>query len=230
MQETKGQGETERGAAVFDLDGTILDTLGDLAAAMNHALRANGLPEQSIEHTRESIGSGIRLLVERSVPAGCDPELADAVLGDFRSYYASHARVLTRPYPGVAEAVAALKREGVACGVVSNKIDEVVKELVEAYFPGAFAASVGERPGVPRKPAPDSTLAVLEELGVPASPERAVYIGDSEVDVATAQAAGLPCICVTWGFRSRDELLAAGATTLVDSPEELVPAVLGLFA
>lgn len=222
--------EAVRGAAVFDLDGTILDTLGDLAAAVNHALRAHGLPEQGIDHTRASVGNGIRLLVERSVPEGCDPELIEAVLADFRSYYAAHARDLTRPYPGVAEAVDALGRAGVACGVVSNKVDGVVKELVGAYFPGAFKTSVGERPGVPRKPAPDSTLAVLKELGVAASSGRAVYIGDSEVDVATAQAAGLPCVCVTWGFRGRDQLIAAGATTLVDSPEELVGAVLGLIA
>ena len=221
-------------AAVFDLDGTILDTIEDLACAVNHALREHGLPEQPLAHTRASVGNGIRLLIEKSVPAGTPADLADAVFDDFRSYYAAHSRERTRPYPGVAEAVAELTAAGVACGVVSNKVDDVVRDLAAAYYPGAFRAVVGERPGIPRKPAPDSTFAVLEELGVPAASNtagtpHAVYIGDSEVDIATAAAAGLPCISVTWGFRGRDALLAAGATTLVDSPDELAACVLSIL-
>ncbi|MCH4053390.1 MAG: HAD-IA family hydrolase [Atopobiaceae bacterium] len=211
-------------AAVFDLDGTLLDTLGDLAAAVNFAMRAHGMPERSIAQTKASVGNGIRLLIERSVPEGTPEDQVDAAFDDFRAYYAAHSRDLTRPYPGVPEAVDELKRAGVAVGVVSNKVDDVVQDLLEAYFPGVFPAATGEREGIRRKPAPDSTFDVLAKLGVDAG--HAVYVGDSEVDIATARNAGVRCLSVSWGFRDVDALLAAGATTIVATPAELVRAVL----
>ena len=211
-------------AAILDLDGTILDTLDDLAAAVNHALGAFGLPEQSREHTRLSVGNGIRRLIARSVPEGTDPQLEEQVFEEFRSFYATHANVLTGPYPGMPELLVRLRAAGVKLAVVSNKGDNVVQALIEEHYPGIFDHVAGEKEGVPRKPAPDSTLAALAALG--ASPERTAYVGDSEVDVATASNAGLPCITCTWGFRTRDVLEAAGATTFVDSMEELEQALL----
>ena len=212
-------------AAILDLDGTILDTLDDLANSVNHALAAFGLPEHTREHTRASVGNGIRRLIARSVPEGTPIEVEEQVFLEFRSHYAAHANVLTVPYPGIPELLEHLRAAGVRLAVVSNKGDAIVQDLVAQHFPGMFDVVAGEREGVPRKPAPDSTLVAIAGLG--ADPASTVYVGDSEVDIATAKAAGLPCVSCTWGFRSREALVAAGATTFVDSMEELERAIVG---
>lgn len=205
---------------IFDLDGTILDTLADLAAAVNHALGKNGLPERTLPEVRSFVGNGIRRLIERSVPEGTDKRATDTVLADFSAYYAIHCADATASYPGVRGVLTQLKARGYRTAVVSNKIDSAVQMLVPHYFGGDFDFAVGEKPGVRAKPAPDAVFAALQALGV--KKEDAVFVGDSEVDLETAQNAGIPCISVTWGFKDRDFLLAHGAKTLIDRPEELL--------
>lgn len=205
--------------AIFDLDGTILDTLGDLTAALNHALTAHGFPPRTPEEARSFVGNGIRNLIRRALPAGTPEETVEAVHADFGPFYHDRCAVHTRPYAGIPEALAALRAAGVRTAVVSNKPDREARLLVEAYFPGLFDAAAGEKPGVPRKPAPDGVAAVLRALR--ADPARAVYIGDSEVDVETARNAGLRCVSVDWGFRTRAQLEAAGAAEIVSAPEAL---------
>ena len=204
---------------IFDLDGTVLDTLADLAAALNYALNKNGLPQRDIAEVRAFVGNGIRKLIERGVPSGTDERTADAVHADFSAYYALHCADATAPYEGVRDVISALRAKGLRTAVVSNKIDSAVQMLVQRYFPGDFDFAVGERADVRRKPAPDAVFAALEALGV--KKEDAVFVGDSEVDLETAANAGLPCVSVTWGFKDRDFLLAHGAKTLIDTPEEL---------
>lgn len=205
--------------AVFDLDGTILDTLADLSASLNHALTACGCPARTLDEARRFVGNGIHKLVERGVPAGTDEAGVEAVFAAFKAHYALHSRDATRPYDGIPELLRRLRTDGVKLAVVSNKVDGAVGELCRYYYPGLFDAAVGEREGVRRKPAPDAVFQVLKELAVPA--DRAVYIGDSDVDVQTAKNAGLPVISVTWGFRDEDFLRDHGATTFAHTPEEL---------
>ncbi len=211
--------------AVFDMDGTILNTLDDLMDSLNFALRRAGYPERTLAEVRSFVGNGIRKLVERGVPKDAGAAATDAVFADFSAYYAAHCADKTRPYEGVAELIGALRRAGCKTAVVSNKTDEAVRELCAEYFPGLFDASIGERPGIRKKPAPDSVLEVLSLLGFNA--QDAVYIGDSEVDIATAQNAGLNSIIVEWGFRDRDFLIDNGAKVLVSSPREVAPIILG---
>ncbi len=208
---------------IFDMDGTVLNTLADLTAALNFALQKNGLPQRTQREVRSFVGNGIRKLIERGVPTGTAPEATDAVHADFTAYYGAHCMDATAPYAGVREALAALRAAGYKTAVVSNKADYAVQALVRAIFPGDFDYAAGEKPGVRRKPAPDMVFAALTALGV--APEDAVYVGDSEVDLATAENAGLPCISVTWGFKDRDFLLEHGAKTLIDAPEALERAV-----
>ncbi len=205
--------------AVFDLDGTILDTLEDLADSTNHALSVNGLPERSIDEVRRFVGNGIRNLIERAVPEGTGDELTDKVFSEFREYYAIHCFDKTRPYEGILECMEKIRRDGMQVAVVSNKADFAVQELCERFFPGLSDISVGEREGVRRKPYPDSVLHVLDSLGT--KKEDAVYIGDSEVDVKTAENAGIDEIAVEWGFRDSGYLRAQGAKVLVKTPAEL---------
>lgn len=210
---------------IFDLDGTLLDTLEDLHVAVNHALAAGGLELRSIEETRRFVGNGVRLLVERAVPSGTPREKTDAVFAAFMAYYLIHCTDRTAPYPGVSALLSALRAAGVKTAVVSNKADAAVQTLCERYFPGLYDICVGERPNVRRKPAPDSVNAVLAALGEARS--TAVYVGDSEVDIETAKNAGMPCISVTWGFRDREELQAHGAVRFADSAEALRRMLLG---
>ena len=205
--------------AVFDLDGTILDTLEDLADSTNHALAVNGLPERSIDEVRRFVGNGIRNLIERAVPEGTGDELTDRVFSEFREYYAIHCFDKTRPYEGILECMENIRRDGMQVAVVSNKADFAVQELYERFFAGLSDISIGEREGVRRKPYPDSVLHVLDSLGV--EKEDAVYIGDSEVDIKTADNAGLDEIAVEWGFRDSEYLRTQGAKTLVKTPAEL---------
>jgi phosphoglycolate phosphatase len=206
-------------AAVFDMDGTILDTLKDLAAAMNYGLRAVGYPERTVDEARRFLGNGAERLMREALPPDTDETTFAAALAAFKEYYLPHCEDTTKPYPGIADLLRALRKSGIKTAVVSNKIDPAVGELAEKYFPGLLDAAVGERAGVRKKPAPDTVLTVLEELGIPKS--RAVYIGDSEVDVETAENAGLPSIIVTWGFRKREFLETLNCGAIVDTTEEL---------
>lgn len=190
-------------AILFDLDGTILDTLGDLHASTNAVLRQFGYPERTMDEVRRFVGNGARRLIEQAVPAG-ESHRVDEVLSVFQSYYAAHCDILTRPYPGIPEVLTALG-EKYPLAVVSNKPDRAVKELAKIYFPALYAR--GESNHCPRKPAPDMVRMAMEALGA----ENCVYVGDSEVDVLTAKNAGVPCIAVTWGFRDVEILRAAGA-------------------
>lgn len=196
---------------LWDLDGTLLDTLEDLTDAVNYALRQFDHPERTKWEVRDFVGNGVRRLIERAVPEGAD---AGAVLAVFRAYYNTHFQIKTKPYGGILEALAELGK-AFPMAVVSNKPDSAVKPLCEQYFPGLYAQ--GESPDCPRKPAPDMVFAAMEALGV----ENCIYVGDSEVDVRTAKNAGVPCLSVLWGFRDREELQNAGALYFCESPDQL---------
>lgn len=207
---------------IFDLDGTLLDTLGDLAAAVNYALRKYGLSEHSIDDVRSFVGNGVRVLMQRAVPEGEANPLFEEVLAAFRSYYLEHSLDTTCPYDGIPELLAELRRRGCHTAVVSNKFDAATKELCRYFFADTIEVAVGEHEaeGIRKKPAPDTVEEALRQLGV--TKEGAVYVGDSDVDILTAHNAGLPCISVLWGFRSREFLQANGATTFVTSPLQLL--------
>lgn len=200
-------------AVLFDLDGTLLDTLGDLHAAVNHVLLQFGYPARTVEEVCRFVGNGARRLIEQAVPAG-EAAQVDAVLAAFQAHYAAHCDILTRPYAGIPEALAVLA-ERYPLAVVSNKPDRAVNELAKIYFPGLYAR--GESTDCPRKPAPDMVLKAMEALGA----DRCVYVGDSDVDILTAKRAGVPCLSVTWGFRGQEELQAAGAQYFCHSPNDL---------
>lgn len=211
-------------AVIFDLDGTLLDTLQDLTDSVNHALTSRGWPARRQDEIRSFVGNGVRRLVARSLPEGMENPDYEAVFALFHEHYAAHCRDTTCPYPHVLELLNGLRKAGLKLAIVSNKSDEEVKKLSEQWFGDLIPVAVGERAGIERKPAPDSLFQVLKELGV--SLERAVYVGDSEVDVQTAHNAAMACVAVTWGFRSRTELLAAGAELIVDDTQELLTALL----
>lgn len=204
---------------LWDLDGTLLDTLQDLQDGTNYAMDAFGYPRRTLEEVRQFVGNGARNLLIKAAPAEAD---IDAVLAAFHEYYDVHCQDKTSPYPGILEALARLA-EKYPMAIVSNKPDVAVKPLCEKYFPGLYAR--GEIAGCPRKPAPEMVYAAMEAIGV----ERCVYVGDSEVDIATAKNAGVPCLSVLWGFRDRETLEQAGGThfcentaCLVEKLEELV--------
>ena len=210
---------------IFDLDGTLLDTLDDLADAVNWALKQEQLPRRTREEVRAFVGNGIRNLIERAVPAGTEAAQTDRVFAGFKARYAGHCADKTRPYPGILELLARLRAEGIRTAVVSNKADFAVQTLCRDYFPGLVDCAVGERAGIPKKPAPDSVQEVLRALKI--SREQAVYVGDSEVDVVTARNAGMDGILVLWGFRDRQTLERAGAKTIAATAEELCAALIG---
>ena len=207
---------------IFDLDGTLLDTLGDLAASVNYALRTHGMPEHSVDDVRRFVGNGVRKLMERAVPDGADNPRFDAAFATFRQHYMAHSLDTTRPYEGIPEALEALKARGCHLAVVSNKMMAATQELCRHFFPDTLEVAIGEdeAAGIRRKPAPDTVFAALKALGV--GKENAVYVGDSDVDIQTACNAGLPCISVLWGFRDRDFLLQNGAETFISTPSELL--------
>ncbi|MBR5409660.1 MAG: HAD-IA family hydrolase [Clostridia bacterium] len=207
-------------AVIFDMDGTVLDTLSDLRTATNVALRKNGLPERGLDEVRRFVGNGILRLVEQAVPAGTPAGTVQNVFDDLNAYYRDHCADETKAYPGIKVMLRALRTAGLRTAVVSNKPDYGVQALVEQYFKGLFDFAVGVTPGVNRKPAPDMVNAALAALG--ASPETAVYVGDSEVDIATANNAGLPCICVSWGFRDPAVQRAHGATLFANTPVDVL--------
>lgn len=205
---------------IFDLDGTILNTLEDLADSVNFALAANQLPERTLQEIRRFLGNGVRKLVERSLPEGCDEAVGNKVFDKFREYYKEHCADKTRPYEGISELLDSLQDKGYYLAVVSNKADFAVKELCETYFPKKFEYAVGEREGIRRKPYPDSVLEVLDKLHI--KKEHAIYVGDSEVDIQTAKNAGIEMICVKWGFRDVEYLLEQGAEKMVAYPNEIL--------
>ena len=207
---------------IFDLDGTLLDTLGDLAAAVNYALREHGMPEHSIDDVRRFVGNGVRKLMERAIPDGtANPEF-EATFATFRQYYMAHSLDTTRPYDGIPETLAALKTRGCRLAVVSNKMMAATQELCHYFFPDTIEVAIGENEaeGIRKKPAPDTVFTALRQLGV--GKDDAVYVGDSDVDLETARQSGLPCISVLWGFRDRDFLIKHGAKTFVSAPQELL--------
>ncbi len=212
-------------AVLFDLDGTLLDTLDDLADAVNYALSRFSYPLRTREEVRAFVGNGVRLLIVRALPEGEGDARVDEVLAVFKTYYADHARVKTAPYSGISSLLRRLFDAGVRVGVVSNKFDAAVRELSAFYFGDLVPLAIGEQAGIPKKPAPDALLAAMEALGV--SRGETVYIGDSEVDAETAARAGLPLIAVLWGFRDRAQLAAAGATCFAADAEELSLLLLG---
>lgn len=205
--------------AIFDMDGTILSTLDDLANGVDYALSENGLPARSKQETRAALGRGVRFLIEQSVPAGLSDAEISKVEEDFLKYYKVHSMDNTRPYDGIVELIKEVRASGVKTAVVSNKIDSAVKELCANFFEGAFDVAYGERVGIPRKPDPKPINAIIDEFGL--SKNEVVYIGDSEVDLLTANNAKIDHIIVTWGFRDRAFLEQNGAKNLVESMEEL---------
>ncbi len=210
---------------IFDLDGTLLDTLEDLADSANFALAQGGFPARTLEEIRGFVGNGVGLLIHRALPAGTPPEREASCLAAFKAHYLENMRNKTAPYPGVLDLLDRLNTNGCKVAVVSNKFDGAVKELCARYFGDRLPVALGERPGLDKKPASDLVRACLEALD--SSTEEAVYVGDSEVDILTARNAGLPCYSVTWGFRGREFLLEHGAERLVDTPKELVDLLLG---
>lgn len=204
---------------IFDLDGTLLNTLEDLADAVNYALRKMGMPERTLEEVRTFVGNGVRRLMELSVPEGSNNPAFEETFAKFREYYGVHCNDKTKPYEGVLELIRELKKAGYALAIVSNKLDSAVKELAEIYFEGIVKVAIGEKEGVAKKPAPDTVYEALRELNMPK--ETAVYVGDSEVDVMTAKNSGLPCISVLWGFRDEAFLRQNGATQFARTAEEV---------
>lgn len=204
---------------IFDLDGTLLDTLQDLATSVNYALRQHHMPEHSIDDVRRFVGNGVRRLMERAVPEGAADPAFEAAFATFREYYMEHSLDTTRPYDGIPELIHELKERGCRMAVVSNKMMAATQELVHHFFP-EIEVAIGEHEaeGIRKKPAPDTVFAAMKQLGQGS----AVYVGDSDVDLATARNSGLPCISVLWGFRDREFLLAHGATTFVEKPCEIL--------
>lgn len=207
-------------AAIFDLDGTLLDTIDDLKNSINHALSVCGYPPRTRAEVLAFVGNGVPRLVELAVPPGTPADRRQAVLDAMNAHYAAHCAQLTRPYPGVTDVLRTLRAAGVRVAVVSNKPDYGVQELCARYFPGLLDSAVGMREGIRKKPYPDAVEAALAAFGVP--PERAVYIGDSEVDVQTAKNAHTALISVDWGFRTHAQLVEAGAEHIVSDADALL--------
>lgn len=200
---------------LFDLDGTLVDTLGDLHAAVNYALSQFGYPGREIREIRNFVGNGMRNLIKRALPEGAEEETVSKVLAVYQPYYDSHNLILTRPYDGILSVLEELKGK-YPIGVVSNKQDTAVKPMCAQFF-GPELYALGEIPGTPRKPAPDMLQKAMADLGI----DSAVYVGDSEVDLQVAENAGLPCLLVTWGFRDKEVLEKAGGKHFCEAPEKL---------
>ena len=207
---------------IFDLDGTLLDTLADLATAVNYALRQHGMPEHTIDDVRRFVGNGVRKLMERAIPDGEKNPDFEATFATFREYYMHHSLDTTRPYPGIIETLEALKEQGCRLAVVSNKMMAATQELCRHFFAETIEVAIGENEaaGIRKKPAPDTVFEALRQLGE--EKDSAVYVGDSDVDLETANNSGLPCISVLWGFRNRDFLIQHGAKTFISAPSELL--------
>lgn len=208
-------------AVIFDLDGTLLNTLDDLADSTNYALSKFGYPTRTIDEVRQFVGNGVAKLIERAIPEGKNNPNFEKCLAIFKENYAQNMYNKTAPYNGIIEMLSNLKSKGIKIAVVSNKFDLAVKELCKKYFEGFidFAAGENEAQGIKKKPAPDTVISVLKEFNF--ASEDAVYVGDSDVDIMTAKNSKMPCISVTWGFRDEKFLLENGATILINAPSEI---------
>lgn len=204
---------------IFDLDGTLLSTLADLAASTNYALRTHHMPERSLDEVRRFVGNGVKKLMERAIPDGLNNPLFEETFATFRQHYMQHNLDTTQPYPGIMQLLEQLKAEGKNIAVVSNKFYAATRELCRHFFGDLVPVAIGEREDIRKKPAPDTVIEALRELGV--DKEGAVYIGDSDVDIMTAKNSGMPCVSVLWGFRDNEFLLEHGATTLISQPEDM---------
>lgn len=205
---------------IFDLDGTLLNTLEDLTDSVNYALELYGYPKRSIEEIRKFLGKGVRKLIELAVPGGIDDPFYNECLEANQKHYSENMRNKTAPYNGIIELLQQLKEENYKLAVVSNKLDKAVKELVQDFFGEYIQVAIGETADISKKPAPDTVFQALQELQ--SSAGKAIYVGDSEVDVRTAKNAGTKCVAVTWGFRDRDVLEREGADFIIDRPIELM--------
>mgnify|MGYP000142865969 CR=1 FL=1 len=205
---------------VFDLDGTLLDTLRDLAASCNYALGCAGMPERSIDEVRMFVGNGVKKLMERAIPEGLDNPRFEETYETFRKHYLVHCLDTTKPYLGINDLLREMKIRGINMAVVSNKFYEATHDLCQYFFGDYINVAIGESEVIRKKPAPDTVVEALKQLGV--SAENAVYVGDSDVDVSTAKNAHIPCISVLWGFRDRAFLISHGATTFVERPCEIL--------
>ncbi|NLO99048.1 MAG: HAD family hydrolase [Clostridiaceae bacterium] len=205
---------------IFDLDGTLLNTLEDLTDSVNYALELYGYPKRSIEEIRKFLGNGVRKLIELAVPGGIDDPFYNECLEANQKHYSENMRNKTAPYNGIIELLQQLKEENYKLAVVSNKLDKAVKELVQDFFGEYIQVAIGETADISKKPAPDTVFQALQELQ--SSAGKAIYVGDSEVDVRTAKNAGTKCVAVTWGFRDRDVLEREGADFIIDRPIELM--------
>lgn len=206
---------------LFDLDGTLLETLQDLTDSVNYALRQYGCPERTLEQIRQAVGNGTRRLIAESLPGTENDPPVDDVLATYLAWYGNHCQIKTRPYEGILEALAQLRGK-YPMGIVSNKPDKTVKILCREHFGDIYA--LGELADCPRKPAPDMVHRAMEQLGV----EKCVYVGDTEVDVLTANNAGVPCLCVLWGFRDREQIEAAGGRIFCEDPRKLPEILTGM--
>ncbi len=204
---------------IFDLDGTLLNTLGDLHKSTNYALKSFEYPERTLNEVLEFVGNGIRKLLERACPEGTEPQIVDEATRRMKVYYAGHIHDLTVPYPGILSLLKRLKEERYSMAIVSNKADPLIRTLNSVFFEGIIPVAIGERAELPRKPRPDMVLAALSALDRPV--EDAIFIGDSEVDLLTAKNCGIPSILVGWGFRDTELLHAAGAERIAMDTDEL---------
>ena len=218
---------------IFDLDGTLMNTLDDLHDSVSYALRQAGLAPNPKQDTRRYLGNGVRNLVNRSVEQACptaDEALKERVFEIFRAYYVAHSMDKTAPYEGIPEMLKECKKRGFFTAIVSNKLDPAVKDLYKAFFADSIDVAIGETPTVKRKPAPDMVDEAIRQLsllhGRSIEKSECVYVGDSEVDLQTAKNSDLPCIAVSWGFRDRDYLVEQGAKTIIDCPDELFEHIL----
>lgn len=209
----------EHKAFIFDLDGTLLNTLEDLKNSVNFAMRSMGYPEHTLEQVRMFIGNGIAMLIKRAVPQGTDEIDEKKTLGIFTEHYNAHLNDCTAPYPGVTESLTVLKNRGVKIGVVTNKNDDSAKMLIAGYFGNLVDVTLGHLDGIPSKPNPEALLRVMSDLGVNA--EETLYFGDSDVDVLTAKNAGVKSVGASWGFRGEDVLLKAGADIILSDPNKI---------
>lgn len=210
--------------AIFDLDGTILNTLDDLADSLNHVLAEHGFPQHTADEVRMMVGNGIFNLITRALPDKTEQTTVETVYNDFNKYYKLHSADKTKPYEGIIEMLEQLKSSGVKLAVVSNKADYAVQDLCDKYFCGIFDAVAGEKAGVPKKPAPDAVNNILVKLGI--ERKKSVYIGDSDVDLQTAENSEMDCIAVNWGFREEKLLREKGADCIVSSPNEIVKIII----
>ena len=205
---------------IFDLDGTLLNTLEDLADGVNHVMEENGYPKRTLEEVRHFVGNGIRRLMEQAVPETVSGDEFERVFEEFKSYYTEHCQIKTRAYDGIMRLLETLKKQGYDMAIVSNKNHAAVCELNEIYFKEYIKVAIGQKDGIRKKPAPDTVIQALKELGK--EKETAIYVGDSEVDFATAENTGMDCVLVTWGFRTTDELSVFKPRAFIEKPEELL--------